>query len=70
MFRSSSIFINGYIEGPQPTNKTDKLANISVVSSYQSTMSEVRDQSYLKKINAFRDLMKAQNDKANKFKLS
>jgi hypothetical protein len=45
---------------------TDKLANISVVSSYHSTITEVRDQSYFKKTNAFRDLMKAQNDKANK----
>jgi hypothetical protein len=45
---------------------TEKLANISVVSSYHSTITEVRDQSYCKKTNAFRDLMKAQNDKANK----
>jgi hypothetical protein len=46
---------------------TDKLANLSVVSSYHSTITgKVRDQSYYKKTNAFRDLMKAQNDKANK----
>jgi exonuclease III len=45
---------------------TEKLANMSVVSSYHSTITEVRDQSYFKKTNAFRDLMKAQNDKANK----
>jgi hypothetical protein len=36
---------------------TDKLANMSVVSSYLSTIiGEVRDQSYYKKTNAFRDL--------------
>jgi hypothetical protein len=44
-----------------------KLANMSVVSSYHSTITEeVRDQSDYKKTNAFRDLIKAQNDKANK----
>jgi hypothetical protein len=41
----------------------DKLANMSVVFSHNSTMTEeVRDQSYYKKTNTFRDLMKAQND--------
>jgi hypothetical protein len=40
---------------------------MSVVSSYHSTITEeVRYQSYYTKTNAFRDLMKAQNDKANK----
>jgi hypothetical protein len=44
-----------------------KLANMSVVSSYHSTITEeVRDQSYYKKTNVFRDLMNAQKDKANK----
>jgi hypothetical protein len=45
---------------------TEKLANMSVVSSYHGTITEVRDQSYFKRTNAFRDLMKAQNDNANK----
>jgi hypothetical protein len=41
----------------------DNLANMSVVFSHNSTMTEeVRDQSYYKKTNTFRDLMKAQND--------
>jgi hypothetical protein len=41
----------------------DKLANMSVVFSHNSTMTEeVRDQSYYKKTNTFRDLMKVQND--------
>jgi hypothetical protein len=39
---------------------------MSIVSSYHSTITEARDPSYFKKTNAFRDLMKAQNDKANK----
>jgi hypothetical protein len=47
--------------------KKGKLSNMSVVSSYHSTITEeVRYQSYYTKTNAFRDLMKAQNDKANK----
>jgi hypothetical protein len=45
----------------------DNLANMSVVSSYFSTKTgEVKDQSYYFKNKAFRDLIKAQNDKANK----
>jgi hypothetical protein len=45
----------------------DNLANMSVVSSYLSTKTgEVKDQSYYFKNNAFRDLIKAQNKKANK----
>jgi hypothetical protein len=40
---------------------------MSVVSSYLSTKTgEVKDQSYYFKNNMFRDLIKAQNDKANK----
>jgi hypothetical protein len=40
---------------------------MSVLSSYLSTKTgEVKDQSYYFKNNAFRDLIKAQNDKANK----
>jgi biotin synthase-like enzyme len=43
------------------------LANMSVVSSYLSTKAgEVKDQSYYFNNNAFRDLIKAQNNKANK----
>jgi hypothetical protein len=45
---------------------TEKLANMYIVSSYHSTATEARDSSYFKKTNAFRDLMKAQNDKTNK----
>jgi hypothetical protein len=45
---------------------TEKLANKYIVSSYHSTATEARDLSYFKKTNAFRDLMKSQNDKANK----
>jgi hypothetical protein len=45
----------------------DNLANMSLLSSYLSTKTgEVKDQSYYFKNNAFRDLIKAQNDKANK----
>jgi hypothetical protein len=45
----------------------DNLANMSVVSSYLSTKTgEVKDQIYYLKNNVFRDLIKAQNDKANK----
>jgi hypothetical protein len=45
----------------------DNLANMSVVSSYLSTKTgEEKDQSYYFKNNAFRDRIKAQNDKANK----
>jgi hypothetical protein len=51
---------------PHNQRTTEKLANMSVVSSYHSTVTEVRDQSYFKKTNAVRDLMKTQNDKANK----
>jgi hypothetical protein len=43
------------------------LANMSVVSSYLSTKAgEVKDQSYYFNNNEFRDLIKAQNNKANK----
>jgi hypothetical protein len=44
----------------------EKIANMSVVSSYHSTATQTRDTSYFKRFNAFRDLIKAQNDKANK----
>jgi hypothetical protein len=45
----------------------DNIANMSVVSSYLTTNTgEVKDQSYYFKSNAFRDLIKAQNNKANK----
>jgi hypothetical protein len=39
---------------------------MSVVSSYHITNTQTRDTSYFKKSKLFRDLMKAQNDKANK----
>jgi hypothetical protein len=42
----------------------DNIANMSVVSSYLSSKTgEVKDQSYYFKNNAFRDLIKAQNNK-------
>jgi hypothetical protein len=47
---------------------TEKLANMSVVSSYHSTATQARDTSYFKKSKLFRDLMESQNDKANKLK--
>jgi DNA polymerase III alpha subunit len=39
---------------------------MSGVSSYHSTATQARDTSYFKRSNLFRDLMKAQNHKANK----
>jgi hypothetical protein len=48
---------------------TEKLANMSVVSSYHSTTIQARDTSYFKKSKLFRDLMKAQYDQANKLEV-
>jgi hypothetical protein len=45
---------------------TENLANMSKVLSYHSTATQARATSYFKKSNTFRDLIKAQNDKANK----
>jgi hypothetical protein len=44
----------------------EKLANMSVLLSYHSTATQARDTSYFKMSNAFRDLIMAQKDKANK----
>jgi hypothetical protein len=39
---------------------------MSVVLSYHNTTTQARDTSYVKKSKLFRDLIKAQNNKANK----
>jgi hypothetical protein len=44
----------------------EKYTNMSVVSSYHSTITQARDTNYYKQSKLFRDLMKTQNDKTNK----
>jgi hypothetical protein len=68
MLRIGGVFVARRIKGAQSRTKDNiAKANMSVVSSYLSSKTgKVKDQSYYFKNNTFRDLIKAQNNKANK----